>query len=323
VTNVARDSDQGLLPAGQVRLELAEYKDGGSFDVARRVQGVYDIATAVLSEHDATMEFIPPILGYDDNTAIGSAIVSPGVANVSWGPRGIFGGVLGATGSATFTLGPTAVRALWWYSPSLDRIFGVVADTSSNAVLVACSNATGVCKLSAAPAELEWSVLDFSDGIVRSWDSQRLVALPLMCCVCTTFVHFTYALDGSEELSLQSVPALNSNAAVAYDIARSEVWQAEGETSNGGSLTITQYDYATHTPTSATLSAAQITEVFGSGAWLPGWGIALIVVFCLLGLLAVSAMVAWHLRRARRNKAPKTALPTDTKASFPPATPSV
>ena len=318
VAAVARDSDQGLLPEGQVRLELREYKGNGDYDVARSVQGVYDFAAAALVEHDATMEFMPYTTGYISDTAIGSVIASPGgLANVSWGPQGIRSGGQGTTGSAEFSLGATVASALWWYSPSLDRVLSVYQTSSNTLGVAACSNATGVCKLSAAPADLASTGLDWSqsEGAIRSWDSQRLVALPLMCCVCTSSVHFTYTLDVSGLLSLQIVPTLNSIAAVAYDPARSEVWQAEGETGQGGILTITRYDYAQHQATSATLSSAQIIAVFGSRGGLPTWAIALIIVMSLLGLFAISALALWQFRRTRRQKQNAPKLDAMPKAS--------
>jgi hypothetical protein len=308
VTQMALDSDQGSLAAGQIRLQLSEYAGSDDWSATREAQAVLDFDSGELVAHDASMEFMPRVLGYASDTAVGN--LSAGVASVEWGPYGVGAGGAGAIGSGSFAL-PTAASALWWYSPSLDRLFSIYEASGGVFGIAACSNATGACMHASLSGTTP--VIDWADGAVVAWDEERLVGVPLMCCVCTSYEYYAYALLDDGTPSLTVVPALNQLGAVAYDAPADLVYAASGDTGDGGAVTIARYNYATHETASVELTAARIRAIVPG---IPAWAIALIIVGALVLVLAGSLLAAKLLHaRAKRRQQPMRSVPPPKAAA--------
>jgi hypothetical protein len=319
IFEMSLNGDQGALPSGQVRLELSNLDNEGNF--ARTVQAVLDATSGTLVSHDDSMEFMPMITGWLSNTAEyppagdGTYIywLTDGQANISWaGPdEYISGSGSGTEGSGTFTI-PGATHAVWWYSHHFDRLFAVFKNASEALGLAACVNATGECETSAAP-EINWR-LEFNPdmGSTRIMDNEKLVSLPLECCVCKSFETFTYTLDANGRLQLSPVvpvnEALSNNGVTLYDTEANEVWVGWGDTGAecDGEITVTRYDYASgQTSASIAIGASTIASAVGGsstcggGGGLPGWASAVIGVGAA-AVVGISVAVGLQCHRAKK-----------------------
>eukprot|EP00949_MAST-11_sp_MAST-11-sp1_P001612 g1612.t1 len=276
-TRIGIDSDKGLLDRGKVRLELTEYaRDNGDDVVVRTMQAVFDIHTGDLQKHDSDMEFMPRMLGYVHDTAEGSPIDASGETNVSWSSLGLGTSVSGRPGSTSasqhFSL-PNAKRAMWWFSDSLDKIFAVYQIDDGTLNLATCSHETGTCLYevwSPSPQVVfSWPEYPSSNAAhILTWDEERLVGLPLMCCICKDHEFFTYRLTELGKLALNAVSALNMGAEsiTAYDTLQKEVWEASGHTGDDGQITVRQESYAdgvASTMPTQTISDAKLVAFFG------------------------------------------------------------
>ena len=324
VTESALNGDQGLLGPERLRLELINYGGDDGYEALSTVQAVLDISTGILQSHDATMEFMAPGCRYPNFMSATaqvpqapdgsrSGLLTNGQANVSWAKSGeyITGDGSGTEGSATFKI-PGATSAVSWYSHALERLLAVYEDGSGTLGLAACVNATGTCTTTSA-AQAITSIIEFNPdfGSVRVLDSERLVELPLRCCVCKSFETFVYSLDGTGELQLSPVTAINDviNGGSCYDLDANEVWVTSGATGAecDGSIYIERYDYLSGQQTAnVTITASDIHQVFGGscGRAMPGWAVALVAVCGVVGCLGVVVCGAIGAKVLMRRRGP-------------------
>ena len=175
----------------------------------------------------------------------------------------------------------------------MDRLLAVFKYANGTLGLAACVNATGQCLTTAAPT-ISWSYFEFDPdyGSVRVMDSEMLVQLPLVCCVCKNFDVYTYGLDSDGQLSLAPVTPLLTSGGGCYDVAAGEVWISEGITGVDcdSTIDVMEYSYSTgQTVANVTLRASDIFAVFGGECSarggggsagdnsMPGWAIGLII----------------------------------------------
>ena len=196
----------GSIGSNRVRLRLSDYSDGTE---QRSAQVILDFASKTLERHDDFMEWQPTLTGYVTDSAFGQIVVGSGV-NVSWPGRQF----------VLFAL-PDVMFAFWWHSAALDRIFIVYQNASTIDYMVAACTSDGACVQGTAPVQP--GLLD-SGHLVEVWDEERLVALPLMCCVCITAEYYTFELADDGRPVLISVPPLATLGPVWYDTASNEVW---------------------------------------------------------------------------------------------------
>lgn len=312
VGDIGLDSDNGRLPAGSVRLGLLNWNGDGTF--RREAQVIVDFATGAVAPHDDTLEFMSQMDDFSTDTALG-ALEAGGRANVSWGAGGIRGGGYGATGNGTFSLRSDAAGpSMWWYSESLATLFAVYEknDANRSLALAACSITTGACTYGPAPANsgyaYAWVSPTSSYSGVRAWDDERLVGLPLVCCVCISFEYYTYELLADGTPALREVPALNALGAIVYDPSSNEVWEASGSTSDEyeDALTLQRYNYATHQAASVALPGTRVRAAVGDsgGGGLATGVVVLIVVVAVLVVAVLGTGVALRARRNRRLRSP-------------------
>lgn len=310
VSSIALDTEGGRTLTDGVRLEFKEWNDEN--EVVQVKQAVLDFPTGALTEHDSTFEFMPRVYGFVEDTAVGTLNRSTDTANVSWGTggpsnaAGLFSG--GAAGMASFVL-PNAsdgLGAVWWYSASLERLFFVYDSGSGGNTISACvagsDGTVGACKHATGPAGyFDWFGRTLADRPkVLVWDDERLVGLPLPCCVCTSVEYYSFSVGADGTPRLVVVDALNGRGPSLIQASAQTVWAASsGTTGDGdGTITISRYNYANAEASSVDLRLADIEAALALG--LPAWALGVIVAASVLLALALAAVGVCVVRRRRR-----------------------
>jgi len=253
IERIDQTYSEGSIGPDRVRLELVDYGKGG---VAKRTrQAIFDFGTGSLEPHSDSMEWMPAVLPFASYDAGGT--FAGGVANVSWPSGGVR--VLCAL--------PNATSAMWFFSATLDRMLFVYSTGGGYGEhrLAACS-ADGMCVHGPAPSTL--GVLDPSSSSIEVWDDQGLVGLPLLCCVCISHAYYTFPLQlsATEAPTLTPVGPLNTIGPSWIDAVTGEVWGAGGGyTGHADSLTVTRYNYRTHTTASMELTSEELDRFFDDG----------------------------------------------------------
>jgi len=185
---------------------------------------------------------------------------------------------------------------------SLDRVLFVYKALARD--YTAACKVDGACVHQIAP-DMDFYSPRRTDEQAMVWDQKGLVRLPLMCCVCISWLHFTFNLTAHGALELVAVPPLNVVGVAWYDTeVNPRVWtSAQTFTGYGDTLKVERYDFKHHLLESFEVPKSSIDALFTSP--LPAWALGLIVTASVLmvGLIVVAVCRA-HRKQSKMPPSP-------------------